>query len=169
MSKSNSITYKVGDIIFHEKSQSEGLYIIQTGQVEVYKRGKDGQKVVIAIVKAGQYLGEMALLREKPHSSTAAALSEVTLIKVPRDAVESQLKAVPSWLLMLLRLSVERLHATNELLKKHGVVDEATQNAAQAISDKAKKSAGEDANKTPGKALDSDETQSPTGETKKVA
>jgi CRP-like cAMP-binding protein len=145
MSKLSTETYKMGEVIFHEKSQSEALYIIQTGQVEVYKRAKDGAKVVIAIVNSGQYLGEMALLRAMPHSSSAAALSEVTAIKVPREAVESQLKSAPSWLVALLRLLVSRLHSANELIKKHGVVDEATQTAAHAIADNAKKLADEDA------------------------
>ncbi len=139
MSKLQTVTFKPGEVIFFEKAAADALYIIQSGQVEVFKKNKEGNKVVVAVINSGQYLGEMAIFRGTPHSSNAAALSEVTAAKLSKEAVESQLKAAPSWLVALVRLLVTRLHASNELIKKHGIVDEAAQSAAQAISEKFKK------------------------------
>ena len=64
MSDSVELKFKAGEKIFEEKSGSDGLYIIKDGQIQIYRIGKDGQKIPLAIVNSGSYLGELALLAD---------------------------------------------------------------------------------------------------------
>lgn len=77
--------YAVGDIIFNEGDIADGLYVIQRGSVTV-SRLMAGKEVVLAYVSAGNYVGEMALVSDKPRSATvrAAAPTEVILLESER-------------------------------------------------------------------------------------
>jgi len=77
--------YCVGDILFHEGDQADGLYMIRSGSVTV-SRVIEGREVVMSYVSAGNYVGEMALVSNKPRSATvrAASPTEVVLLEAQR-------------------------------------------------------------------------------------
>lgn len=135
MADKQEIKFKAGEKIFEESMGSDGLYIIKEGQIQIYRNGKNGQKIPLAIVNSGSYLGEMALLAGRPHSSTAIALTDVTAIKIPKESIESQLEQVPSWLIALTKGLVTRLSAMNDLLKRNNIVDEKIMGAISAAED----------------------------------
>ncbi len=77
--------YAVGDVLFHEGDEADGLYMIRRGSVTVSQliAGKD---VVLAYVSAGNYVGEMALLSNQPRTATvrAASPTEVVMLEGER-------------------------------------------------------------------------------------
>ncbi|TXT38400.1 MAG: cyclic nucleotide-binding protein [Comamonadaceae bacterium] len=77
--------YCVGDILFHEGDRADGLYLIRRGSVTV-SRLIEGREVVLSYVSAGNYVGEMALVSNKPRSATvrAASPTEVVLLEAQR-------------------------------------------------------------------------------------
>lgn len=77
--------YSVGETLFNEGDQADGLYMIRRGSVTV-SRMVAGKEVVLAYVSAGNYVGEMALVSNKPRSATvrAAAPCEVVLLEAER-------------------------------------------------------------------------------------
>lgn len=80
-----SRNYVVGETLFYEGDISDGLYMIRRGSVTV-SRVLAGKEVVLAYVAAGNYVGEMALLSNKPRSATvrAASTTEVILLDAAR-------------------------------------------------------------------------------------
>jgi len=79
--------YAVGEVLFNEGDEADGLYMIRRGSVTV-SRMVAGKEVVLAYVSAGNYVGEMALLSSKPRSATvrAASTTEVVLLEAARVA-----------------------------------------------------------------------------------
>jgi CRP-like cAMP-binding protein/Fe-S-cluster-containing hydrogenase component 2/thioredoxin reductase len=71
--------YKAGDALFNEGDKPDGLYLIRKGSVMV-SRSLGGRDVVLSYVSAGNYVGEMALMRSAPRSATVRAA-------VPAEAI----------------------------------------------------------------------------------
>jgi CRP-like cAMP-binding protein/thioredoxin reductase len=76
--------YKAGDVLFHQGDKADGLYLIRRGSV-IISRTAGGKEDVLSYVVTGNYVGEMALVSDKPRSATARAASatEVVLLKAP--------------------------------------------------------------------------------------
>lgn len=79
--------YNEGDFIFKEGDQGAEMYIIQEGQVKLYKMIR-GEKRVLETLGAGEFFGEMAILNHKPRSLTAQAASPVKLLIFPPETFE---------------------------------------------------------------------------------
>jgi len=117
------VEFKAGDFIFKETEPSSCLYVLREGQVEVHKAGSGGQRIPLAIVSSGQFLGELSLISRKAHTATAMALTPVTAVKITKEVIEAQMKSMPYWLSGLMRCLVDRLHVSNEVLKRNNLID----------------------------------------------
>lgn len=85
--------FGMGEIVFEEKSDSDELYIIARGQVEILfnpawvsdRSNTINRPTTIATLQRGQSFGEMALVDQGIRSATArSANNETHLIIIPR-------------------------------------------------------------------------------------
>ena len=78
-------SYNASEALFNEGDQADGLYLIRRGSVTV-SRMISGSDVVLSYVAAGNYVGEMALLSDKPRSATirAAVPTEAIMLESKR-------------------------------------------------------------------------------------
>ncbi|MCB0218506.1 MAG: cyclic nucleotide-binding domain-containing protein [Chrysiogenetes bacterium] len=79
--------YNPGEKIFAEGDQGAEMFIIQEGQVKLYKVIR-GEKRVLETLGAGEFFGEMAILNHKPRSLTAEAATPVKLLIFPPETFE---------------------------------------------------------------------------------
>src|SRR5947209_17344435 len=63
-----------GDTLFRTGEPGESLYIVRSGEVELYIKDTAGQKIALATAGAGEIFGELALLDRGPRTATALAL-----------------------------------------------------------------------------------------------
>lgn len=120
------IQFKAGDILFNENDESFHFYIIQKGQVEVYKTSPAGQKVPLAVVHEGTSIGEFAMIDRLPRSATAQAITDVECVEVSETAYQQLLSDLPEWAVSVMKGLVERLRHTNEIVRRFQVSDEVT-------------------------------------------
>lgn len=137
--QTNLVEFYPGDFLAKETCGCDALYIIKEGQLEVYQIGKNGEKIILGIIGSGEYVGETALLMNRPYNSNVVALTKVTAIKLSKDTVNAQLKKVPAWLIALTKGLIVRLQASNENIRRHGISDEKLTSAVQAIESNNKK------------------------------
>ena len=98
-----SETYGVGEVIFREGDESKSVaYLVHQGAVEVRRR-VDGEERVLNTLAKGDLLGEVALFRDGPHSVTAVAVDQVTLLPIPADRLESMVVTNPRLAIELIR------------------------------------------------------------------
>lgn len=71
--------YNPGEIILKEGDPSDVVYKIVSGKVEVFKE-QDGQTILLGVMKAGEFLGEMGVVDDEPRSASARAKTQVTMI-----------------------------------------------------------------------------------------
>lgn len=136
--QNSTVKFAPGEFVIREKTNSDALYIVKEGQLEVYRTGSNGEKITVGLISSGQFVGETALLSGKQNSSNVIALTPVKAIKLPRASIEAQLKTAPPWLLGLTKGLIERLHSANDLLRRNGWVDENLTNMVKAVEDKYK-------------------------------
>lgn len=78
-------------MVCEEGDVTDAMYIILDGQLRVFKHDGQGNEVDIAMLKAGDLFGEMAMLDSKPRSATVACLTSCHLFMLDRLAFVSLL------------------------------------------------------------------------------
>ena len=122
------VKFKPGDHLIRTGQAGTHLFIIKSGQLEVYKTDKQGQKLPLAIIGSGEYVGETAVLLDDNYSS-----SVVEAIQLSKKIIDAQLKQVPTWLVALTRGLIDRLRKSNEAFRKHDLRDDGLENQLRAI------------------------------------
>jgi divalent anion:Na+ symporter, DASS family len=87
------------EVIFKEGGESDGLYIVQSGQVHLTVRAPDGERL-IREVGAGMHFGEVGMLLDRCTAS-ATAHTAVKLWKVPRERFDELVHESPAFVLAL--------------------------------------------------------------------
>jgi CRP-like cAMP-binding protein len=82
---SESVLVEAGEQVFEEGDRGDHFYIIVRGKVELRKAGGDGARK-LAVLRAGQAFGEMALLNRTPRSASAFAVEDTLMLSVSRAA-----------------------------------------------------------------------------------
>lgn len=110
-------SYKPGDYIFFEGDIDYHFYIIDSGQVRIFTKNSEGQRVDIATLEDGESFGEFALLEKQARSASAQALTECNVIKVTEAGYEQLLSELPIWASSMLKSFARRMKHTNQLLQ----------------------------------------------------
>jgi CRP/FNR family cyclic AMP-dependent transcriptional regulator len=121
--KIKPVRFSAGHILFRENDQSFHFYIIQEGEVEIFKTSDDGSKVPLAVVTQGASIGEFAMIDRLPRSATAVALTEVSAVEVSEAAYRQLLEDLPDWAVSVMKALVERIRHTNEIIRRAHTVD----------------------------------------------
>lgn len=103
------VTFQAGEIIFMEGDIGNATYLIQSGKVELIKRGPDGMFDTIATIGAGQVFGEVALLTDRPRAAGARAQSDCLLIAVERGQLDAKLERADPFIRALFRILAQNL------------------------------------------------------------
>jgi len=104
-----------GEILFSEGDGGNEMYLIKSGQIMITKRIGNEEKT-LAILKDGDFFGEMAVLDQSPRSASAIAKTEAELIIVDRDAFLKQVRENP-FISYVIETLTKRLRQTDEMLK----------------------------------------------------
>lgn len=84
----HSITALDGDVLFEEGDPGDCFYVVSKGAVEISKSLPGDSREKLAVRRAGEAFGEMALLNDAPRSATATAIEETALLTLSRDDFE---------------------------------------------------------------------------------
>jgi len=78
------VTKYPGTHLFREGEPSDAAYVIQKGQVELY-RGDRTHALVVARAGEGAVIGDIAMFRNEPYIQSARAVDAVTALRLERD------------------------------------------------------------------------------------
>ncbi len=111
--------YSRGEIIFSEDSEADGMYIIQSGRVRVFKTASCDEKTEIELCTLGPkaMFGEMAMIDDNPRSASVQALVPTVCMVITRNVFEEQLQHIPVWMVNMIKILVTRLRETNDKLR----------------------------------------------------
>jgi CRP-like cAMP-binding protein len=111
--------FQRGEIIFSEDSQADGMYIVESGRVRVFKTVQSGEKKDIELCTLGPkaMFGEMAMIDDNPRSASVQALAPTVCTVITRKTFEEQLGHIPVWMVNMIKILVMRLRETNDKLR----------------------------------------------------
>ena len=87
--------YRAKEILFAENSPRKNLFIIYTGEVELYKTSPYGEEKRLSFFRKQDFLGEGSLMDDYPHSTSARALINTTALLFSRDAFQKLIESQP--------------------------------------------------------------------------
>ena len=82
---SQLVVYPAGAFIFRESTRGTDCFLITQGRARILKRNARGEHVPLALVKPGDFLGEMSMLSGEKRSASAIALTRLKAIVIDRD------------------------------------------------------------------------------------
>ncbi len=93
--------YRAGDIVFHMGEMGNTFYIIESGQVQVLAPEIEGllsrpASHILNNLEAGDFFGEIALLRAVPRTATIRCAANVRLLELSREDFDLIVKDYPS-------------------------------------------------------------------------
>lgn len=106
--------YVAGAEIYGEGEDSDAIYVIQDGLVEVSRRD-DGRPVRLGVIGKGEIFGETGVILDQPRSTSMIALSDAVLLKVTKKQFFEIFGNNPIGL-PLLRMLCNRLDRMNRKL-----------------------------------------------------
>jgi len=105
-----------GDVLFAEGDPGERLFLVESGKVKLGHTAADGRESIIAVLGAGEMLGELSLFDPGPRTATAIAVSNSKLLSMSHEALLPWLVGRPDLAVSLLAALARRLRRTNEAL-----------------------------------------------------
>ena len=110
-------SYAKDQPVFFEADPGDALYVVLTGQVRVVMIGEDGREVILALLRVGDFFGEMALLDDAPRSAHVITMEPSTLLLLRREDFRRCLHETPSIADGLLRELSRRLRQADSKIR----------------------------------------------------
>jgi len=82
-------------IVFRQGDPGDSFYIINSGAVRVFRKGREGVEIELARLGQGDSFGEIALLTGEPRSGYVEALEKTHLTVISKDQFDQILKNHP--------------------------------------------------------------------------
>jgi CRP-like cAMP-binding protein len=112
--------FKKDELIFDEDSKGDSMYILKAGSVKIIKKVKN-QENTIAVLNAGEFFGEMALLDGLPRSAAVRATSDCEVLLVTLEGYQKLRREKPHTALKLMDIIIKvlsnRLRQANKNLE----------------------------------------------------
>ena len=84
-----------GELVLSEGEQGTSMYVIVSGNVNVYTVDPTGRTVLLARLGAGDFFGEVSVLSGKPRTATITAAEPTTLLRLDRGQLEEIVRDHP--------------------------------------------------------------------------
>jgi len=101
--------YAAGELIFGEGDPCAGLYVVQSGNVRIFKSSASGREQVLSIDGPGSSIAELPVFDGGAYPASAQAVSDSTLLFFSRQDFQSLCLQHPHVALKVLRVIGGRL------------------------------------------------------------
>lgn len=106
-----------GETLFQAGEPGDSLFIVRSGEIELYIKDTVGQKIVLNVATAGDMFGELALLDSGARTATAVALSDCDLLVLDRGDLLLLFQKKPDAALHMLGVMSGMTRKADQLLK----------------------------------------------------
>ena len=113
----DKVEFPVGERIVRQDEKGDCMFVLVEGSARVVHRRAD-KEVELAVLKAGDFFGELALVDSGPRSADVEALTPCTLLRIEQGALRAIAGVYPSAAFKLLiavgRVLVDRMRRGNQ-------------------------------------------------------
>ncbi|HEY3286012.1 MAG TPA: Crp/Fnr family transcriptional regulator [Gemmatimonadaceae bacterium] len=107
-------SYPKGSVILFEDDPGDALFVVRSGRVKVVLLAEDGREVILSLMGAGEYFGELSLIDGHPRSAHVIAMEESSILVLHRDDFRRRVETSPGVAWALLQELSRRLRRADE-------------------------------------------------------
>ncbi len=115
--------FRRGELIVEHGRKSNALFILLTGRARVLTADSRGREVILAVLQPGDYVGEMSLIDNEPHSATVRAEVQTDMLILGRPEFSRCLPESSSLAYAILRGLVARLRSADRQIESLALLD----------------------------------------------
>ena len=115
--------FRRGELVVEQGSKSDALFILLNGRARVLTADARGREVILAVLQSGDYVGEMSLIDNEPHSATVRVEVQTDMLVLGRAEFERCLPERSSLAYVILRGVVQRLRAADRQIESLALLD----------------------------------------------
>jgi CRP/FNR family cyclic AMP-dependent transcriptional regulator len=106
-----------GHTLFQAGDPGDSLFIVRSGEIELFIKDTAGQKIVLTTAGSGDMFGELAMLDTGPRTATALALTDSEVLVLDRDDLVLLFQRQPEAALHMLAALSGLTRKADELLR----------------------------------------------------
>src|SRR6266849_1018254 len=110
-------------LLIQEGSPSDALYMIERGKAKVFLASSSGKEVILSVLGPGEYVGEMALIDDEPHSAGVMTLTDTDCLVVSKVSFKDHLAKNTDIAIALLRQLSQRLREADQCIGSLALMD----------------------------------------------
>jgi CRP/FNR family transcriptional regulator, cyclic AMP receptor protein len=115
--------FKRGELIVEQGKKSNALFIILTGRARVLTTDARGREVILANLAPGDYIGEMSLIDNEPHSASVRAEVQTDVLMLGRVEFARCLPENTSMAYAVMKGLVQRLRHADRKIESLALMD----------------------------------------------
>jgi CRP/FNR family cyclic AMP-dependent transcriptional regulator len=115
--------FKRGEVLVEQGHKTDAMYILLNGRVRVLTSDQRGREVILAVLKSGDYVGEMSMIDNEPHSATVRAELQTDTLVLSRADFERCLPDASSLSYAIMRGLVRRLRHADRQIQSLALLD----------------------------------------------
>ncbi|MDH4200709.1 MAG: cyclic nucleotide-binding domain-containing protein [Spirochaetia bacterium] len=85
--------YPENSVIFREGDAGDDMFIIQSGEVTISKKSQKNTQHILAVLKSGDFFGEMSLFTTENRSATAVASTKSLILRIDKSSFDFMLSS----------------------------------------------------------------------------
>ena len=108
--------FEPGDTLFLQGDPGGALVIVLDGEVELFVYDDTNKRVVLSVVKAGGFFGEMTLFDQSTRSTNARSTQHTRIVVLRQEVMTSFLRKHPESAIHIITILSKRLRDTTQLV-----------------------------------------------------
>lgn len=110
-------SYSAGTTIFRAGEAGGAMFLIRSGEVQLWLTDEDRRRVELAVLGKGEFFGELSLLDDRPRSASATTLADTDVLVIDREDLRLLFSQKPTAALDVLTVLGQRIRHTDELIR----------------------------------------------------
>lgn len=110
------VNVSAGDFVFRHGDPGDEMFIIQEGEVEIVQE-HSGDEVTLAVLRQGDFFGEMAILEAQPRTASARATADCNLLPIKGSTFDEMLQKNPEVAVRMMRKLSGRLRQMEQYVR----------------------------------------------------
>jgi CRP-like cAMP-binding protein len=105
-----------GAVLFREGEGGKEMYVVQQGRVNISKK-VGGVEKILSSLGAGEFLGEMSILNNKPRSATATCAEDSRLLVIDAKTFEAMIRGNAEIAIRMIKKLADRLQEADDQIE----------------------------------------------------
>ena len=115
-----TVTLEDGEVLFNRDDPGDAFYIVDSGQIRIFTFDEAGEELTLNTLKAGETLGELALIGDQPRSASVSAVGPAVLRRLSREEFLEMVHNSPALSQAVFRQLSQRARYMTEYIERLG-------------------------------------------------